>query len=214
MTCRSLILDLDGTLIDSRPGILESIAVAADAVFPGTKFDLASIVLGPPIQQMFAVTFPAAVEAERERLLLAFREHHDRAGHLKTELYAGVREVLSSCQKRAIDLYIATNKPARISSAILSNFKIGECFRVLMAIDSVAPPFPGKTTIMRHLLRKHKIETQTALYVGDSIEDAKAASECGVPFIWAAYGYGKLNDAFRTSLGTIHAFGELTHFLE
>jgi phosphoglycolate phosphatase len=214
MTCKSLILDLDGTLIDSRPGILESIEVAADAVFPGSKFDLASVVLGPPIRQMFAITFPAAAESEREKLLLTFREHYDRAGHLKTELYAGVREVLSWCQKSGIDLYIATNKPARISSAILANLKIGECFRVLMAIDSVAPPFPGKTAIMRHLLREHKLETHTALFVGDSIEDARAAGECSVPFIWAAYGYGMMTDAAAPPFGTIHAFGELTRFLQ
>lgn len=213
MTCRSLILDLDGTLIDSRPGILESITVAADAVFPGIKFDPASIVLGPPIQQMFAVTFPAGTDAGREKLLLAFREHYDRAGHLKTELYGGVREVLSVCQKRGIDLYIATNKPARISSAILANFKIRDCFRVLMAIDSVAPPFPGKTAIMRHLLREQKLDTRTALYVGDSHEDAKAARDCDVRFVWAAYGYGKMNAEVKGT-ETIHAFGELTPFLE
>jgi phosphoglycolate phosphatase-like HAD superfamily hydrolase len=214
MTCRSLILDLDGTLIDSRPGILESITVAANAVFPGFKFDPASIVLGPPIQQMFAISFPEGTEADREKLLLAFREHYDRAGHLKTELYDGVRDILSLCRKRGINLYIATNKPARISSAILGNFKIRESFRVLMAIDSVQPPFPGKTAILRHLLRENNLDTHTALYVGDSVEDAKAAGDCGVPFIWAAYGYGKMNASTPTPLGTIHAFGELRHFLE
>lgn len=214
MTCRSLILDLDGTLIDSKPGISESITVAAAAVFPGIKFDPATVVLGPPIQQMFAISFPGTTEVGREKLLLAFREHYDRAGHLKTELYGGVREILSSCKERGIDLYIATNKPARISSAILGNFKIRECFRTLLAIDSVAPPFLGKTAIMRHLLRENKLDVDTALYVGDSIEDANAAGDCAVPFIWAAYGYGKMNAEMPPPFGTIHAFGELRHFLE
>ncbi len=214
MTCRSLILDLDGTLIDSRPGILESITAAADAVFPGNKIDLSTIVLGPPIQQMFAISFPETTAADREKLLLAFREHYDRAGHLKTELYDGVRDILSRCKKNGINLYIATNKPARISSAILGNFKIRKNFLVLLAIDSVQPPFSGKTAILRHLLRKNNLDIHTALYVGDLIEDAKAAGDCTVPFIWAAYGYGKMNAEMPPPFGTIHAFGEIARFLE
>ena len=83
-----------------------------------------------------------------------------------------------------------------------------------MAIDSISPPFSGKTAILRHLLRENKLDTQTALYVGDSIEDAKAASECDVRFIWAAYGYGKMNADVEAPFGTIQTFGELAPFLE
>jgi len=215
MSVRSLILDLDGTVIDSRPGVVESFAIAVDAVFPGLKFDPATVVLGPPIRQMFQVTFPEANEVELERLFWAFREHYDREGSLKTQLYDGAQELLSQCRQRAIDLYIATNKPAHISSAILAHFKIADSFRSILAADSVKPPFPNKAAIIRHLVREFGIDIPGALYVGDSVEDAVAAAQCGVRFIWAAYGYGKLDvNATTAPFGVIKTLGELTCFLE
>jgi phosphoglycolate phosphatase len=215
MTPRSLILDLDGTLIDSRPGILDSFAAALEAVFPGMKFDPSTVVLGPPIRQMFQVSFPEAGEMEREKLFRAFREHYDREGSLKTQLYEGAREVLSLCQQRAIDLYIATNKPARVSSAILGHFKINHYFRSILAADSVEPPFPNKAAMVQHLLREHDMDILTTFYVGDSIEDAVAAGQCGVRFIWAAYGYGKLEAAATPApFGAIKTLGALARFLE
>ena len=214
MIPRSLILDLDGTLIDSRPGILDSFAVAVNAVFPGMEFDPATVVLGPPIRLMFQVSFPNAIEMERERLFRAFREHYDREGSLKTQLYDGAREVLFLCEQRGIDLFIATNKPAHISSAILAHFNISHYFRSVLAADSVAPPFPSKTAIIEQLLLENELDILTTFYVGDSVEDAVAARQCGVPFIWAAYGYGKLDvGATMPPLGAIKTLGELTGYL-
>jgi phosphoglycolate phosphatase len=214
MIPRSLILDLDGTLIDSRPGILDSFAVAVNAVFPGMEFDPATVVLGPPIRQMFQVSFPEAGEMERERLFRVFREHYDREGSLKTQLYDGAREVLDRCKERGIDLHIATNKPLHISTAILAHFKINHYFRCILAADSTQPPFPGKTEMIRHLLRENGLDAITTFYVGDSVEDAVAAYECRVGFIRAAYGYGKWEaSATHPPMGIIKTLGELTRFL-
>ncbi|HUD46692.1 MAG TPA: HAD family hydrolase [Candidatus Baltobacteraceae bacterium] len=214
MIPRSLILDLDGTLIDSRPGILDSFAVAANAVYPGLEFDPGKVVLGPPVRQMFQVLFPEAGEVEIEKLFRAFREHYDREGSLKTQLYDGARELLSLCDQRGIDLYIATNKPAHVTSAIVAHFKIDRYFRSVLAVDSVEPPFPSKTAIIRHLLRENDVDILATFYVGDSVEDAMAAAQCGIRFIWAAYGYGKLDaGAPTTPFGAIKTLGELARFL-
>ena len=119
----SLILDLDGTLIDSKPGILESFGTAVATVFPGQEFDLSTVVLGPPIQRMFQVSFPKASESEIEGLLRVFRGHYDREGSLHTRLYDGAWDVLTYCQRRGIALDIATNKPLHISTSILAHLK-------------------------------------------------------------------------------------------
>jgi phosphoglycolate phosphatase len=214
MIPRSLILDLDGTLIDSRPGILDSFAVAVQAIFPGMEFDPATVVLGPPIRQMFQASFPETGEMERERLFRAFRDHYDSDGSLKTQLYDGAREVLACCQRRGINLHIATNKPLHISTAILSHFKIDHYFQSILASDSTQPPFPDKTAMIRHLLRENSLDAGVTFHVGDSVEDAIAAAQSGVRFIWAAYGYGKLEAGPATPpFGAIKTLGELTRFL-
>ena len=53
LVIKSLLLDLDGTLVDSRPGILESYRLAAETVLPGQTYDLAGVSVGPLLPQMF-----------------------------------------------------------------------------------------------------------------------------------------------------------------
>ncbi|MGA2177817.1 MAG: HAD hydrolase-like protein [Verrucomicrobiota bacterium] len=210
----SLILDLDGTLIDSKPGILESFGTAVATVFPGQEFDLSTVVLGPPIQRMFQVSFPKASESEIEGLLRVFRGHYDREGSLHTRLYDGAWDVLTYCQRRGIALDIATNKPLHISTSILAHLKLDDYFRSILAADSVQPPFAGKAGIIRHLLKANELKAGETLYVGDSAEDAVAAAACGIRFVWAAYGYGKLaEEEARTAFGTIRKLGDLTGLL-
>lgn len=211
----SLILDLDGTLIDSRPGILESFGTAVAGVFPGQDFDLSTVVLGPPIRRMFEVAFPAASQNEIEELLRLFRAHYDAKGSLHVTAYDGAFAVLDYCQKRGIVLDIATNKPLRISKAILAHLKLHHYFRSIHAIDSVQPHFASKTEILRHLLELRRLNAAETLYVGDSAEDARAAAACGLRFIWAAYGYGKLSEEECGSFfGTIQKLQDLLPFLQ
>jgi phosphoglycolate phosphatase len=214
LVVRSLILDLDGTLIDSRPGILESFGAAVVAVFPGREFDLSTVSLGPPIRRMFEVSFPAASEAEIDGLLGVFRRHYDRGGFLKARLYEGAREVLAHFKNQGIGVNIATNKPLQISTAILANLGVGHYFRSIVAADSVQPPFASKVEMVRHLMESGRLKPAETWLVGDSVEDAAAAAECGLPFVWAAYGYGRLGRAERKSaFRTIRTLGVLTQLL-
>jgi phosphoglycolate phosphatase len=190
----SLILDLDGTLIDSRAGIVESFGVAAAAVFPGRPFDPNGVELGPPIQRMFENFFPEAPKAQIDQLLGAFRGHYDREGSLKSCVYEGALELLTYCQRRGISVDIATNKPLHISRQILAHLKLDHFFRSLTASDSIEPRFAGKSELLRHVLEAHRLNASRSVYVGDSKEDAAAAIACEVPFVWAAYGYGKAGE--------------------
>jgi phosphoglycolate phosphatase len=210
----SLILDLDGTLIDSRPGILESFGTAVAGVFPGLEFDLSTVVLGPPIRRMFEISLPGASKGEIEELLRLFRGHYDREGCWRVGVYDGAGEVLAFCQRRGIVLDIATNKPLHSSTSILAHLKLDRYFRSILAADSVQPPFASKAEIIRHLLKIHDLKSGTVLYVGDSPEDALAAAACGIRFIWAAYGYGRLTEEEGgTFFGTIRKLGDLTGLL-
>jgi phosphoglycolate phosphatase len=214
LAARSLILDLDGTLIDSKTVILDCFAKAVEAVFPARVFDGESVRLGPPIRQMFQIAFPQAAEKEVDELLRTFRSHYDREGPSKTLAYDGAREVLAHCQSRGIGLYVATNKPLRISKAILDHLKLDHYFRVVVASDSIRPPFAGKGEMVRHLLRAGPLKPAETWYVGDAPEDAAAAAEFSLPFVWAAYGYGRLGPAAAKSVfRTIHALPELMELL-
>jgi phosphoglycolate phosphatase len=197
----SLIVDLDGTLLDSRPGILDSFRKAAKVVFPMVDLDIAKVPVGPPIRRICAEVFPTISEGEMEQLTRAFRAGYDSEGCRQTRLYDGALEVLSQCAHRHIPIDVATNKPARVTTAILSRLEIDRFFRSVVAVDSADPPFTGKTAILRHLVKLNRLNLESTLFIGDTAEDGAAAQACGIRFVWAAYGYGKLEggeEVFRT----------------
>ncbi len=211
---KSLLLDLDGTLVDSKPGIMESYRFAAETVLPGQAYDAAAVSVGPPLPQMLQASFPKASAAQIENLTKTFREHYGKEGLFKTTLFDNAPGLLARCHGHGIHLYIATNKPLRLTTSILDRLNIARFFREVLAVDSSQPPFPGKAAMLRHLLNIHKCNAGDAIYVGDTGEDAAAAAACGLRFIWAAYGYGKLSpDQLKSVFGTIQRFGELEDFL-
>jgi phosphoglycolate phosphatase len=211
----SLLLDLDGTLIHSRPGIMESYHFAARTALPGHRYDPASVVVGPPLPQMFQTTFPKASKSELEKLVGTFREHYAREGLFKTELFESVAELLAGSRQRGIPLYIATNKPLRLATAILDHLNLSSLFRSVLAADSTEPPFAGKAAMLRHLLKEYGLMAEHTLYVGDTGDDASAAGECGLRFVWAAYGYGTLSsEQRRAAFRIVHRLKEMEDLLD
>lgn len=215
LAATALLLDLDGTLIDSKPGIMTSYRFAAETVLPGQAYDTAAVVVGPPLPKMFATSFPQSSELQIDSLVKTFRDHYAREGLFKTVLYDGAIELLDLCRQRGIELHIATNKPIRLSTSILEYLKIAQFFRSVLAVDSTIPPFPGKSAMIQHLLSTYHLSAMEAIYVGDTAEDAAAAAACGVRFIWASWGYGTLaaipaNPPFHTAKN----LGELADILK
>lgn len=191
---KSLILDLDGTLLDSKPGILQSFGQAVATVFPDAPFDLSKVKVGPPIRQMCLASFPQATSGEIEALARAYRAHYDREGCLQTCLFEDGINVLCHCREKKVPIDIATNKPFGVTNSILSRLEISHFFRRVVSVDSTAPPFSGKTAMIQHILQSEGLDPAHTLFVGDTAEDAAAAAAGGIPFVWAAYGYGTLNE--------------------
>jgi phosphoglycolate phosphatase len=208
----TLIFDLDGTLVDSKPGILESFGNAANSIFPNAKLDLAKVPVGPPIRQICRAVFPGISASDTELVAKAYRAHYDSQGWMKTSLYDGAIELLSQCQRAGLIMDVATNKPSGVSKALLSHLRIDGFFRSVVAVDSTEPPFAGKTEIIRHLLKSNEMDLKRTIYVGDTAEDSAAARACGIRFIWAAYGYGRMEGGEQI-LRTINKLAELGKFL-
>jgi len=186
-----LILDLDGCLVDSRDGIIESFLAAAREALPGRAVDVDKVRVGPPIRVMCQRAFPGLGEAELLRVTAAYRAHYDTVGLLKTTLFDGGEELLAHCVELGVEVDIATNKPMRAAGAILSRLDLGQYLRSVTTVDATNPPFAGKEELLRYLCRMNHLDGATAWYVGDTEEDRLAAEACGLGFIFAAFGYGE-----------------------
>ena len=190
---RAVLFDLDGTLLDSLPGIEYSAraAFAACGLAVG-EVELRTLI-GPPIRTILARMAHATgglSEQQLDRLVQAFRASYDSEGWKRAPLYAGAAELLRELRAQGKRLFVVTNKPRHVSLRILQAGGTLELFEEVVTRDSREPAYEDKQEMMRSLMERHGLQQQDCLMVGDTIEDAEAALQTGVPFCLMTHGYG------------------------
>ena len=192
-----ILFDLDGTLIDSSPGILASFAriLAAEGLRPAVPLEAALI--GPPLATTLRLVSGIGDEARLARLVEAFKADYDSEGYRTTEVFPGVAEGLARLAAEGARLFIVTNKRMLPSRRILEALGLAPLFAGIHSRDETDPPAPSKSAVTARLLVRYAIDPAHACFVGDSDEDAAAARENGLAFIHAAYGYGATGIASR-----------------
>ena len=192
-----LIFDLDGTLVDSRPGILFSLRYAVRQVFPNSPPELLEFNIGPPVREIFKRTLGNPTKKMLDKLEAAFRSSYDREGWKMSQLFPGVIETLDEFQSRNIPMYIITNKPAFSTKQILLNPEFSSYFSEVISPDSRHPQFHDKTESLRYLIDKYAMQNDNVVYVGDSVDDLFIAEALNVPFVGVEYGYGSFRELSR-----------------
>ena len=207
---KSVIFDLDGTLVDSLPGIEFSARTAIGTVLPGEPMPDLKAVIGPPIAAMFARLWPELDPEKMARLVAAFRSHYVEKGCLDSPPFPGVVETLSRLQAAGIRMFVLTNKPSAPAQTILGALGLAEFFTAVLAPDSAESPFGSKPDGARMLARRFGLDADQTTLVGDGADDSAAAEACGFRFIAAAYGYGT---AAATAGARVEKFSEIGRYL-
>jgi phosphoglycolate phosphatase len=191
---KACIFDLDGTLVDSLPGISYAVDFAIAEVVPGLACkDLRSLI-GPPIRQVFQSALCGAVsEAQLDSLEKSFRAVYDSEGWMKSRPYQGVEQTLRTLTTNGIATFILTNKPLHLANRILDSYDLAQHFRAVVGRESRRPAFSDKPQVADYLCQQFGLFGQTTLLIGDSEDDAKAAWQCGLSFAAADYGYGQVS---------------------
>ncbi len=118
-TC-SVLLDLDGTLIDSQPGILASSLAALRALGhePDETLDIKRAI-GPPLEDMMRVLLQQYGDDRVGEAVAAYRQHYGESGFLGSEPYPGMGRSLKEMQQAGLRIYLATSKREIFASRIL-----------------------------------------------------------------------------------------------
>ena len=192
-----ILFDLDGTLIDSSPGILASFArvLAAQGLAPAVPLEASLI--GPPLAVTLRQVSGIEDEALLGRLIESFKADYDTAGHLTTTVFPGVAAGLARLAAEGTRLFVVTNKRMVPTRKILEALGLARHFTGIHTRDETEPPAPSKSAVTRNVMARHAIDSARACFVGDSDEDAAAARENGLAFIHARYGYGAADIATR-----------------
>jgi phosphoglycolate phosphatase len=181
-----VLLDLDGTLVDSTPGIWASIRVAAAGLgLPAPTPEQLRAMVGPPLEDGFAATFGLTGD-DVGRAVLAYRAHYTAGAMYDAAVYAGVPQLLADLRACGALLAVATSKPEPIALRVLEHVGL------LTAFDSVhGATLDGtvrhKAQVVAAALAAHPDGVRPVL-IGDRSHDVLGARAHGLPCIGAGWG--------------------------
>ncbi len=185
-----ILFDLDGTLVDSLPGIEFSVGEAfSQCNLPLAKKGLRELI-GPPIRTILSRAGDVLEEGTLNALEHAFRVSYDAEGWRKTTCFPDVNGVLRMMHERGHRLFVLSNKPRHASLQILEREGILQYFDLVLTRDSRSPKYAGKEEMIGALLAERGIIEKDCVMVGDTAEDAKAAAAAGIKYIQMTHGYG------------------------
>ena len=183
-------LDLDGTITDSKEGIINCFEYALNhfGIRIENRADLEQFI-GPPLEQSFREGFGF----DEETAALAVKKYRERyvpIGAYENLVYPGMETALQKMKEAGKMLYVATSKPEHMSKKILAHFGLDQYFEDICGADDDKNR-SKKAEVIRYALEKHKItDTEDVLMVGDRKFDVAGAAECGMKCMGVLYGFG------------------------
>ncbi|MGV2184096.1 HAD hydrolase-like protein [Rhizobium rhizogenes] len=185
----AILLDLDGTLIASEPGILSSCRAALRSLGHETDpaMDIASII-GPPMEDVMRYLLQHFGDDRVTQGVDAYRQDYGARGLLLSEVYDGIPEALMAMSQFA-KLYLATSKRETFARRILENKGLDALFAGIYG-STPAGNIDHKPELIAHIMRENNLDRDRCIMVGDRRYDIAGAHANGMRSIGVLWGYG------------------------
>lgn len=184
-----ILFDLDGTLIDSKPGIVECIRYALDHESVSYTNEILDKMIGPPFRVSMH-DFLGQDEKSIEKLISLYRGEYEKYGWKHCEVFCGVKEMLHELKAAGKRLAVATSKPIKFTNMIVKGFDLEKYFDVVGGASSDASKEAKCDVINDVLSRLCVTDKSKVLMVGDRMYDIDGAHICGIDVCAVLYGYG------------------------
>lgn len=197
MKVNVVLFDLDGTLTDSAPGIINSIRYALEKhgfEVPEEK-ELRKFV-GPPLKEQFQKVFGLS-DAEGAEMVASYREYYGTKGIFENRVYEGIPEMLSRLQEAGVRIMIATSKPEKYARVIAEHFGFAKYFEYIggACMDGART---DKYEVIEHVLDTCKVtDRDCVVMAGDRSHDMAGAKKAGIHSLGVLYGYGSREELER-----------------
>lgn len=192
-----ILLDLDGTIVDSGPGILDSFAHAfAECGVPLPPPAVLRTFLGPPLEESFRDVLGLS-EARSDELRRAYGAHYRVNGLRTATPYAGIADLVRALTGEGRTVAVATNKRETTARSLLEHLGLAKLFDLIGGTDPGAGR-SGKAAVIGSVLERLDVPAGAgeaagpvrAVMVGDRLHDADGAAAHGLPAILVGWGYG------------------------
>ncbi len=187
---RTLLLDLDGTLVHSVPDLAAALnrLLREHGLAALSQSEVAAMV-GDGVAKLVERAFAARGRASDTGTVAAFSADYGAHAAVETMPYPGVADGLRSLADEGWRLAVCTNKPEAAARALLSALDMARYFAAVGGGDSFAVRKPDPRHLLATLMAAGG-DAGNAVMAGDHANDIAAAGGAGLPCIFAAWGYG------------------------
>lgn len=186
------LFDLDGTITDSGPGIINSIRYALEKYrLPVPEEKVLRTFIGPPLKEQFQAVCGLS-EEESARMVEAYREYYTEKGIFENSVYRGVPEMLERLKGAGVRILMATAKPEKFARRIAKHFDFAKYFEFIggACMDGGRT---DKYEVIEYVIDQCGIseeERKRAVMIGDRSHDMIGAGKAGIHSLGILYGYG------------------------
>jgi phosphoglycolate phosphatase len=210
----SILFDLDGTIIDSAPGITATLGYTFETMglpVPSPAELLAYV--GPPILDSFRDRAGMSLGEAAEALAI-YRPRYLEEGALDSSVFPGVADVVRAVHAAGIPLSLATSKPETPATLMLSHFGLLGEFDIITGASDDEVRSSKEDVVAEALVRLEAFgaDLSRPVLVGDRKHDVEGAAANGVPTIFVDWGYGSAAEQAGT-IAVAHDPAELLRLL-
>jgi phosphoglycolate phosphatase len=206
-----LFFDLDGTLTDSRPGIMASMRHAMSAIGREAPSDAALLrFIGPPTHDAFRELLGTDDVELNTRTITIYRERYATLGLFENSVYPGVSAGLAALRDAGFSPCVVTSKPEIFANQIIDHFDLRPYFKHVYGSE-LNGVRSHKGELIAHVLASEGLAAPNVWMIGDRLHDIRGAQQNGVRAAGVLWGYGsrdELTDAGAEAIFT--SMAELT----
>lgn len=187
----NICLDLDGTLIDSQPGIEKCIdyAITKLGISSPKKYPDFSWAIGLGLREVFSHIMGSTDPEEVEQAVRCYRERYSVTGVYENSLYPGISNFLRQASVAGYKIFLTTLKPTVYARLILDQHDLNLVFSGVYGSE-LNWSNDSKTELVKQAFVEQQLVPNKTLIVGDRKYDIQAAKDLGVISIGVTYGYG------------------------
>lgn len=220
LAVKMVMIDLDGTLIDTAPDLASSVnAMMQELGQPAHPLELVASWIGNGVGRLVKRALTNDMDAEPDaelfdKALALFQKHYARLVSQDSRPYPGVIEGLQALKTAGFSLACITNKAEQFTLPLLRDLQMDSYFELVISGDSLPKRKPDPLPLL-HACTHFGITPDHGVLVGDSINDTQAARAAGMPVICVPYGYNRGQDVNELHPdAVVQSLTELTEHIE